>query len=56
MVNGDTLDPPPEDEETERRRRATITIADLVRWYKDHGLSLDVPLSPYRRRVDRGDR
>jgi hypothetical protein len=44
------LEPPPTSEEEERRRRARITIAELVKWYLDHHIPLDVPLTVYQSR------
>jgi N-acetylmuramoyl-L-alanine amidase len=42
MVDVDpTLEPPPTTEEEECARRARITIAELVAWYRRHGLRLD---------------
>lgn len=48
------LEPPPENEREERQRRARITLAELVKWYKEQGLPLDVKLYVWERTdVDR---
>jgi hypothetical protein len=51
----DDLLPPPTSEEEEIRRRKDIRIAELVAWYIQHGISLDVPLFPYRVRGEHGE-
>jgi hypothetical protein len=52
-----TLDPPPLSEEEEHERRRLIPLSDLVAWYVQHGISLDVPLHDWRPEVEgRGER
>lgn len=52
-----TLDPPPLNEAEEHERRQRIAVADIVQWYIDHSLPLDVTLHEWRIDVEgRGER
>ena len=49
------LDPPPTTEEEEVKRRTIIPLIVLIRWYREQGLPLDVPLRDYRPRGSNGE-
>jgi uncharacterized protein YbgA (DUF1722 family) len=43
-----TPEPPPTNEAEEIKRRSRISLRELVEWYREHHLPLDVPLTDYR--------
>jgi hypothetical protein len=45
----------PRSEPEEIRRRTQVTIRELVDWYKQQGISLDVPLTDYESRGTYGE-
>jgi hypothetical protein len=46
------LEPAPTSEEEENERRERIKLPELVQWYRDHDLPLDVPLRDWDPEVD----